>query len=328
MEITIEPLKRQLGAEIGNNLLDVLRANEVPISYSCMAGRCGTCRCRVLQGQVLNSGPESGRPQVDGDGYVLACQSVLTESCTIELPEVDEVVVHTARIVKGTVVAIEEATHDIRRVRVRLAKPVEFSPGQYATLQFTPEHVRPYSMAGLPGDEEWEFQIRRVLDGRVTEYVFDQLQPGAALRISGPLGTAYLRRKHEGPMLCVAGGTGLAPVLSIVRGALEGGMDNPIHLYFGVRSERDLYDAQRLEDMAASHSNLHLHIVVATGPVADGRRPGLVTDAIERDLPSLAGWRAYLCGAPAMVEAVIFLVKRLGLAPEYIHADAFYPSST
>lgn len=326
MEITLEPLNRQLRVEPGTNLLEVLRANDVPISYSCMAGRCGTCRCRVVRGQVLNSGPESGRPQAGGDGYVLACQTVLAESCTIELPEVDEVIVHPARIVKATVVAIEEATHDIRRVRLKLAKPIDFTPGQYSTLQFTPEHARPYSMAGAPGDEEWEFQIRRVPDGRVTEYVFEQLQPGASVRVSGPLGTAYLRRKHEGPMLCVAGGTGLAPVLSIVRGALEGGMKNPIHLYFGVRSERDLYDGERLQALAKRYPNLRLSIVVATGPVSAGQRSGLVTDAIEQDLPTLTGWRAYLCGAPAMVEAVTFVVRRLGIEPTHVHADAFYPT--
>jgi ferredoxin-NAD(P)+ reductase (naphthalene dioxygenase ferredoxin-specific) len=181
-------------------------------------------------------------------------------------------------------------------------------------------------MAGLPGDSEVEFQIRRVPDGRVTEYVFDQLAVGASVRISGPLGTAYLRQKHEGPMLCVGGGTGLAPVLSIVRGALEGGMKNPIHLYFGVRSAEDLYDVQRLRALAEQYSNLAVHIVVATGAAGDGCRSGLVTDAIEKDIPSLAGWRAYLCGAPAMVEALTILTTRLGIQRGHIHADAFYPS--
>lgn len=327
MELVVAPLNLHLNVESGSNLLDVLRAHALPISYSCMSGRCGTCRCRVVEGQVLDSGPESGRPQIGGkDSYVLACQAVLTESCTIELPEVDEVVVHPARIIKGTVTAIEQATHDIRRVRVKLAKPLEFSPGQYATLQFTPEHVRPYSMAGLPGDAEMEFQIRLVPGGRVTEYVFDQLAVGAAIRVSGPFGTAYLRRKHTGPMLCVGGGTGLAPVLSIVRGALEAGMDNPIHLYFGVRSQQDLYDAERLQALAALHPNLKVNLVIATGPVEPGQRSGLVTDVIRQDFGSLAGWRAYLCGAPAMVEALSLLATSLGMEPGQVHADAFYPS--
>ena len=326
MELVIEPLNVRLNVDSGSNLLDVLRANQLPISYSCMSGRCGTCRCRVVSGHVRSSGPEAGRPQSGKDDYVLACQSVLTDNCVIELPEVDEVVVHTARIVKGTVTAIEEATHDIRRIRVKLAKPIEFSAGQYATLQFTPEHIRPYSMAGLCGDSEMEFQIRRVPDGRVTAYIFDDLQVGANIRVSGPLGTAYLRQKHTGPMLCVGGGTGLAPVMSIVRGALAAGMQNPIHLYFGVRSAQDVYDAERLYALAAEHPNVKVQIVVATGPVGSGLRSGLVTDAIEKDLGTLAGWRAYLCGAPAMVEALNILVTRLGVAPGHVHADAFYPS--
>jgi ferredoxin-NAD(P)+ reductase (naphthalene dioxygenase ferredoxin-specific) len=184
-------------------------------------------------------------------------------------------------------------------------------------------------MAGLQDDGEWEFQIRRVPDGRVTAYVFDELKVGAALRISGPLGTAYLRKKHTGPMLCVGGGTGLAPVLSIVRGALASGMENPIHLYFGVRSIEDVYDAERLQALAAAHPNVIVYIVVATGAAGAGQRSGLVTDAIEKDLGKLTGWRAwraYLCGAPAMVDALNLLVTRLGVEPRHVHADAFYPS--
>ena len=326
MELVVEPLSMRLNVESGSNLLDVLRSHQLPISYSCMSGRCGTCRCRVLSGEVRNSGPEAGRPHAGKDQYVLACQSVLTDNCAIELPEVDEVVVHTARVVKGTVTAIEAATHDIRRIRVRLAKAIDFSAGQYVTVQFTPEHIRPYSMASLSGDAEMEFQVRRVPDGRVTEFIFDELKVGAVVRISGPLGTAYLRQKHTGPMLCVGGGTGLAPVLSIVRGALAAGMQNAIHLYFGVRSTQDVYDAQRLHALAAEHPNVTVHIVVATGAAGAGQRSGLVTDAIEKDLGRLAGWRAYLCGAPAMVDALHLLVTRMGVAPSHVHADAFYPS--
>lgn len=326
MELVVQPLKLRLQTEIGKNLLDVLRAHSVPISYSCMSGRCGTCRCKVTEGSVLGGVPETGRPHSAKAGEVLACQATLTGDCTIEVPDVDEVVTHPAKIIKGTVTSIEQATHDIRRIKVKLAKPLEFSPGQYATLQFTPDHIRPYSMAGLPGDEEMEFHIRKVHGGRVTEYIFGELKVGSNIRISGPLGTAYLRRKHTGPMLCVGGGTGLAPVLSIVRGALAEGMTNPIHLYFGVRSQEDVYDAERLQAMADQHPQLKVHVVVATGPVDGAWRSGLVTDAIESDFKSLDGWRAYLCGPPAMVDALSLIVAKLGIASEHVHSDAFYPS--
>jgi len=326
MELLVLPNNRRLPFDSGANLLEVLREHRVGISYSCMSGRCGTCRCRVIDGSVISSAAKSGDSNRIEEHYVLACQSVLTSNCAIEIIDSDDIVTHPARIIKGMVVAVESPTHDIRRIRIRLAKPFEFSPGQYAMLQFSPEHVRPYSMAGLPDDQEMEFHIRKVPGGRVTEYIFEHVREGTSIKLSGPLGTAYLRQAHTGPMLCVGGGTGLAPVLSIVRGALKSGMTNPIHLYFGVRSQQDLYDADRLNQLAAIHPQLTVHTVIATGPINEGQRAGLITDLIEKDIPSLAGWRAYLCGAPAMVEALCTVAKVLGISPEHIYADAFYPS--
>jgi naphthalene 1,2-dioxygenase ferredoxin reductase component len=328
MELLIQPLQRILDVEAGANLLDALRAAQVQVSYSCMAGRCGTCRCKVVAGEVLDAGRVQQHPLDNGSGYVLACQTFVTEPCTIEIPEPDEVVVHPARIVKATVVAVEQLTHDIRRVVLKPARPIEFSPGQYAQLQFTPEHVRPYSMAGLADDGTLEFHVRVVPGGRVSGFVATQLQPGDSVRVSGPLGTAYLRRRHAGPMLCVAGGTGLAPILSILRGALSVGMANPVHLYVGVRSPRDIYGLDWLLELQARHPAFHLHIVVTSGGDPREQRCGLVTDAIAADHPRLDGWRAYLCGSPPMVEAATVLARQRGVAPEHIHADAFHTQPT
>lgn len=322
MEVLVQPLQRVLNVRPGVNLLEALRENQIPLSYSCMSGRCGTCRCRVLSGEVLEGGSQTQRPTAE-DRFVLACQTFLTEPCSIEIPEPDEVVVHPARVLKATVVSIEDMTHDIKRLRLKTNKPLEFSPGQYAQLQFTPEHIRPYSMAGIPGDEHLEFHLRRVPDGRVTGYVADVLKVGDSVRVSGPLGTAYLRRKHEGPLLCVAGGTGLAPILSIVRGAFAAGMANPVHLYFGVRSARDVYGLNWLNALRVEHPSLQLH-VVATSGAEPNQRSGLVTDAIASDWASLAGFKAYLCGAPPMVEAATVLVQTRGLEARHIYADAFY----
>jgi ferredoxin-NAD(P)+ reductase (naphthalene dioxygenase ferredoxin-specific) len=328
MELLIQPLQKVIHVEPGANLLDSLRAAQVPMSYSCMAGRCGTCRCKVLEGEVLDSGRPQQNPLDNGDSYVLACQTFITEPCTIEIPEPDEVVVHPARIIKATVQAVETLTHDIKRLLLKPAKPIEFTPGQYAQLQFTPEHVRPYSMAGLADDGSMEFHVRVVPDGRVSGYVANTLKPGDSVKVSGPLGSAYLRRKHDGPMLCVAGGTGLAPILSILRGAIAGGMANPIHLYFGVRSPRDVYGLDWLLALQRQHAALKLHIVVTSGGDSREQRCGLVTEAIEQDLDSLEGWRAYLCGSPPMVEAATVLARQKGIAADRIYADAFYTQAT
>ncbi len=328
MELMVQPLGQSVPVNAGDNLLAVLRENNIPISYSCTAGRCGTCRCKVLAGRVVESGQEAKITNPNEGRYVLACMSTLNESCVIEVPEMDEVVTHPARIVKAEVVAMEDATHDIKRIVLRCSKPLSFSPGQYAMLQFTPQHIRPYSMAGLDTDEHLEFHVRLVADGRVTGYIRDSLKVGDSVRVSGPMGTAYLRRKHDGPMLCIAGGTGLAPVLSILRGALAAGMRNAMHVYFGVRSPADIYCADQLAAMARHYANLHVQIIVAMGGRDGVHRRGLVTDAVAEDLPNLDGWRAYLCGAPPMVDAATLLLRRRGIEAEHVHADAFYASAT
>jgi naphthalene 1,2-dioxygenase ferredoxin reductase component len=328
MEVLIQPLQKVIHVEPGANLLDALRNAQVPMSYSCMAGRCGTCRCRVLAGDVLGSGGPQQNPLHGEGAHVLACQTFLTEPCTIEIPEPDEVVVHPARTVKATVLAIETLTHDIKRVVLKPAKPLDFSPGQYAQLQFTPEHVRPYSMAGVPGDATLDFHVRVVPGGRVSGYIANALKPGDTVRVSGPLGSAYLRLKHVDPVLCVAGGTGLAPVLSILRGAAARGMPNPVHLYFGVRSPRDVYGLEWLAEIERTHPAFKLHVVVTSGGDPRKQRCGLVTEVIEQDLGNLDGWRAYLCGSPPMVEAATLLARRKGIAPARIHADAFYTQPT
>lgn len=328
MELVVHPTEQVLQVKPGANLLDVLLKNSVPISYSCMSGRCGTCRCKVISGNLLESGREAKITNPSEGDYVLACTSALTENCAIEIPEADEIITHPARIIKATLSSIEDATHDIKILRLRPAKPLSFSPGQYATLQFTPEHSRPYSMAGLCTDEEMEFHIRHVPDGRVTGYLFNQLKVGDSVRVSGPLGTAYLRAKHEGPMVCVAGGTGLAPILSILRGAAGAEMQHPIHLYFGVRSPQDIYGLDQIKALQALLPLLKVDVVVTTDYEGSGMRTGLITEAIAQDIPNFEGWRAYICGAPPMVEAVAALVKQRDIQEQHVYADAFYASGT
>ncbi len=159
--------------------------------------------------------------------------------------------------------------------------------------------------------------------GRVSGYIAGQLKLGDAVKVSGPLGAAYLRQQHTGPVLCVASATGLAPVLSVVRGAVAAGMRNPIHLYFGLRSPRELYGMAWLEHLRRAHPALQVHVVVASGATAAQRR-GLVTQAIAQDHASLRGWNAYLRGSPPMVETAMLVALGKGMEPAHIHADAFY----
>ncbi|GAB2875057.1 2Fe-2S iron-sulfur cluster-binding protein [Paraburkholderia jirisanensis] len=324
MQLHVQPTGQSIDCAAGDNLLDLLRQANVPISYSCMAGRCGTCRCKVVDGSL-----QVGDEPVDrATPTVLACQATLSGGdCTIEIPEPDEIVVHPARILKGTIDSIEAPVHDVRIVRMRTNRPLSFSPGQFATVQFAPGLERPYSMASVEADALLEFHIRLVPDGAAGQHVAHKLKCGDTVRISGPLGTSYLRRTHTGPIICVGGGTGLAPVLSIVRATLEAGNRQPVHLYFGVRSEADLYGAQTLGELQQRYSNLTVHIVIASGPAHAGHRAGLVPDAIAADWPdpyALGDFRGYVCGAPPMVDAVNAVLAAKGLDTAHIYADAFF----
>lgn len=201
MDILVQPLNRVIRAEPGVNLLDALRAAQVPMSYSCLSGRCGICRCRVLSGEVLDGGREQQRPLDGVDGAVLACQTYVTEPCTIEVPAPGEAVVHRARVAKATVVAIEPLAADIRRLLLKVAKPIAFSPGQYMQLGFTPTHVRPYSMANLPGEQLLEFHIQLMPQGRVSGPrrggCGRALARGGRCR-AGPLGVCGGRARRHG----------------------------------------------------------------------------------------------------------------------------------
>ena len=324
MEILIQPLNRLVRVEPGANLLEALRAAQVPMSYSCLSGRCGTCRCRVLDGQVLDGGWPQQRPLDGVNAEVLACQTYLTEPCTIEVAEPDEVVVHRARVVRARVQAIEVLAHDVRRLLLQPAKPITYSPGQYAQIEFASGHARPYSMAGLCSDAALEFHVRLVPGGRASGHVAQALRVGDGVKVSGPLGATYLRRKHRGPILCVAGGTGLAPILSMLRGAAASGMRNPVHLYFGVRSARELYGLEGLAQLRGALPALKVQVVVASGADGVTQRRGLVTQAIEQDHADLRGWHAYLCGSAPMVEATTLVALQRGISAAHIHADAFY----
>ncbi|MDD0813188.1 2Fe-2S iron-sulfur cluster-binding protein [Curvibacter sp. HBC28] len=324
MDILVQPLNRVIRATPGVNLLEALRAAQVPMSYSCLSGRCGICRCRVIDGEVLDGGREQQRPLDGVDGGVLACQTYVTEPCTIEVPAPEEAVVHQARVAKGVVTAIEPLAADIRRLLIKVSKPIAFSPGQYVQIAFTPAHIRPYSMANLPGQQVLEFHVQLMPKGRVSHYIATQLKVGDSVKISGPLGAAYLRHQPVGPLLCVAGGTGLASVLSVVRGAVAAGMSNPIHLYLGVRSPREMYGLAWLDQLRSTHPSLQVHVVMASGADVHQQRRGLVTQAIEQDHPSLQGWQAYVCGSPPMVESTTLLALRKGMEAVHLHAEAFY----
>jgi len=163
--------------------------------------------------------------------------------------------------------------------------------------------------------------------GHTSSYVATRLRIGDTLKVSGPLGVAYLRDAHRGPVPLVAGGSGLAPIQSILRSLLARAHAAPVTLYFGVRSERDLYHEELLLDLAAKHPNFRFHVVLSEQKGGRGRRYGLVHEAVAADLVGSDGLMAYLAGPPVMVEAATAVLQAKGAQPRQIHADAFYNQS-
>ncbi len=232
---------------------------------------------------------------------------------------------HPARELVCRIDGLTDLTHDIRELRLAIEAggPFNFCAGQYARIEFAPGLSRHYSMASTPAEVTLVFQLRRTAYGKSGSNIAQELKIGDRLKVSGPLGSSYLRSRHAGPVLLVAGGSGLAPICSILCTLLGRGSGERVALYFGVRSERDVYHERLLADLAAEHGNFSYQIVLSEPCAESGRRRGLVHQAVAEDIADAAGYSAYLAGPPAMVEAAGELLLGRGAERRDIHADAF-----
>ena len=146
------------------------------------------------------------------------------------------------------------------------------------------------------------------------------------MRVEGPFGPSYLREAHRGPIIAVAGGSGMAPIKSVIERALQKELPQHIYFYFGVRTERDLYLHDHFAALAEKHKNLHF-VPVLSEAGSPSRRSGLVHEAVASDFDELDGCKAYLAGPPVMVEAATRLFEERGMRRIDIHADAFYTAA-
>jgi len=148
------------------------------------------------------------------------------------------------------------------------------------------------------------------------------------VRVEGPLGVSHLRSQHDGPMLCIAGGSGLAPIQAIVHGAIAAGMSQPMHVYVGARALHDLYRVAHFQRLAQAHPNLTFTPVLSHDEQQTTWRTGWVTDAVAADHPDVQGWKAYVAGPPLMVEAAMRVLSAARLRAEDLHADVFFTPET
>ncbi|MBI1776773.1 MAG: 2Fe-2S iron-sulfur cluster binding domain-containing protein [Proteobacteria bacterium] len=325
--VTIRQWPEPIAAEPDRTILEAALAAGVPYPHGCRSGTCGACKSLLVAGEVILS-PYSKFALSEAErrrGLILACRARAAAPVEVAWLEPPDEVLHPVRLLGCRVVDLADLTHDIKRVTLAIetGRPFTFAAGQYASLTFPGQAPRDYSMANRPSEARLDFHIRRMVGGAASRFVTSALQMGDGVGLEGPFGQCYLREAHRGPILALAGGSGLAPIKSIVETALAHGQSQPIHLYFGVRSERDLYLEEHFRRLARDFPNLTVHPVLSEPEPGTLRRTGMLHQAVAADFADLAGAKAYVAGPPVMVEAVAPVLLERGLRSEDLHADPF-----
>lgn len=316
----------------GRPVLDAALAAHVNLPHSCKGGACGSCRARLLEGRVDYP---RGRPlgltaEEAASGYVLLCQAHALSDLVIEAREIRAVTDVEIRSLPCRIERLERLAPDVMGVYLRLpaVEDFRFRAGQYLDVMLPGGRRRSFSIASPPHDAGLiELHVRRVSGGAFTEQLFGTLGPGALLRIEGPMGQFVYRRPDipQRPAILVAGGTGFAPLKAMLREVLETGTRRPLHLYWGARSEVDLYQDAWVRERVARFPWLS-YVPVLSAPIAAEAaryRTGPVHAAVLEDFADLTAAEVYAAGPPALIAALVASLPSRGLSPERLYFDSF-----
>jgi len=324
--------ERTLSVRGGKSLLSTLKDEAIFIPSACGGrGSCGLCKLRILEGAGDLLPTEL--PWLTGkereEQTRLSCQIKVKGDLRLVIPEeLFSVKQYTTRVL-----AIDDLTHDIKRVRLEIADPpeIEFTAGQFVQFEvpeyeLTDEPVyRAYSIASSSlNKKEVELEIRLVPSGICTTYVFKYLQVGEQITINGPYGD-FSVRDTDADIIFIEGGSGMAPVKSILCDMESNGSPRKATYFFGARARRDLFlvdEMRRLEQVLPDFTFIPALSEPDPGDDWSGET-GLITDVVDRTITTTDDTEAYLCGSPLMIDACVKVLKRKGLTEDRIFYDKF-----
>ncbi|USW93938.1 benzoate 1,2-dioxygenase electron transfer component BenC [Pseudomonas proteolytica] len=318
---------RFIDCKVGEKVLDAAFRQRINLPMDCSDGVCGTCKCHCETG-AYDLGDDYIEDALSADEaqerQILTCQMVPQSDCVIAVPVPSSACKTGTTQFVATLASIVRHADAALQVSFELDQAPVFLPGQYVNIGVPDsEQTRAYSFSSRPGDTHASFLIKHVPGGLMSGWL-ERAQPGDSVAMTGPLGSFYLREVQR-PLLLLAGGTGLAPFLSMLEVLALGGETRPITLIYGVTRDQDLVLVEALEAFSAQLPNLTLVTCVADPQTAHPRQ-GYVTQHMASDVLNGGDVDVYLCGPPPMVDAVRQYFKQMGVTPASFHYEKFTPN--
>lgn len=324
--VHIEPSGHEFTVRSEETVLDAALRQNIGLPYGCRNGACGSCIGSLLEGEIDYPSGNTTALEGQADDACLMCQAVPRSDLRCAVGEVEQAEEIQPRTLPCRVDGKEQLSHDV--VRLYLRQPegqrLQFLAGQYLDIILKDGRKRAFSIANAPHDDAFiELHIRHIEGGEFTDHVFSAMEEKEILRIQAPLGRFTLREESERPLIFIAGGTGFAPIKGMIEHAFHVGIRRPMHLYWGVRSRRDLYLPELAVQWAAAHPGFRF-VPVLSEPDADWEgRSGFVHQAVVEDHPDMSGFDVYMAGPPVMVRAGRKAFEDAGLGLEHMFSDAF-----
>jgi benzoate/toluate 1,2-dioxygenase reductase subunit len=322
-------ITRFIESNPAETVADAAYRQGINIPLDCRDGACGTCKSFCEAGRFDGGSyiEDALTDEEAAEGYCLTCQMRPETDLVLRIAASSQICKTQATDFAAEVVAVEQlsASTISLALKVEDAGRLTFLPGQYVNIQVPGSNeTRSYSFSSPPGAETATFLIRNVPGGLMSGYLTERAKPGDRLTIKGPLGSFYLRDIKR-PVLMLAGGTGLAPFLSMLGRIAETGSSQPIHLVYGVTNDGDLVEVETIADYVKRIPNLTFATCVADQG-SNHPLKGYVTHHLEARHLNAGDVDVYLCGPPPMVEAVRIYFREQGVDPVNFHYEKFAPS--